>query len=123
MLRQGPLLVATAFLLGACGDAGPEEATPPVPTVTTAPVEGTTAAPEATITVDPACSAAVEEAAAAGDEVWEPVFRACTTTDAFAGAVEENPGALPEGTDPATYVQEQCETQPELADTPLCSSL
>ena len=115
-------MLATALLLAGCGDAGPEEATPPVPTVTTAPVEGT-AGPEATITVDPACSAAVEENAASGDEGWERAFRACTTTEDFEAAIEENPGALPEGTDPATYVQEQCETQQGLADTPLCSSL
>lgn len=73
------------------------------------------------------CLDAFEDAAEVPDtqdtlaDLW-PAVDACETLEDFTAASEEHPDAL-DGADPETYVRNQCEYEPEVADSALCQSL
>lgn len=58
---------------------------------------------------------------AAPEDLW-PAFSACEDLEAFTAAADLNPDALG-GADPTTYATEECESEPEVADSPVCASL
>ena len=117
------MAAAATLMLTGCGggdDQVPEPtATPPPEAIAT----------EAAPTVAPsACEAAIQAAAEVDamqdthEDVW-PAFDACADVEEFSAAVEEYGGERFEGVDPATYVQNQCMSEPQVEGTSVCQSL
>lgn len=98
------------------------ETTPPTerPTTMTAEAEVEVRAPSE-------CEEAFKDAAEVDElrdtheDLW-PAFESCGSIEEFAAASQKHPGAVEEGVDPQTYVENQCLYEPALEHARLCAS-
>lgn len=66
-------------------------------------------------------AADVHELRDSHEDLW-PAFESCGSIEEFAAASEKHPGAVEQGVDPQTYVENQCLYEPALASALLCEA-